>query len=137
MEEIKNTLSKLVQDVIDGNESSLTTYAEMNMLKKHIEKCMEEIKEEAQKEADSFNEKTFVFKGFEFTKTEGKRMYDFKNVQKWVETKSKLSEIEELAKQSANNYAKLKTMLVTEDGEVVEPCVITYSKPSISVKLKK
>ena len=131
---IKEQLSNTVQEVIDGNFDPLEAYAQLKSLDKHLKECLSAIENDVQSEAQKYDGKTFKHKDFTFTKTEGRAIFDFKNVQQWTKVKEQLSEIEELAKASARNYQQFKAALVTEDGEVIEPCVIKYSKPSISVK---
>jgi hypothetical protein len=131
---IKEQLSNTVQEVLDGNFDPLDAYAQLKSLDKYLKECLNVIEPDVQAEAQKYNEKTFKHKDFTFTKTEGRAIYDFKNVDQWTKTKEKLSEIEELAKASARNYQQFKAALVTEDGEVIEPCIIKYSKPSISVR---
>lgn len=133
MELSKHQISEAVQLVIDGHADPLEVYAALKELEKHIDKAKTEIEGAVQAEAAKFNSKTFEHKGFQFTKTEGRAMYSFKNVGKWVHYQKALKDIEEKSKAAAMNN-KLGAMMVTEDGEVIEACEITYSKPSISIR---
>jgi len=133
MELSKHQISEAVQSVIDGYADPLEVYALLKDLEQHISKAKSEIESAAQQEAAKFEGKTFKHKGFQFTKTEGRAMYNYKNVGKWVHYQSALKEIEEKSKAAALNN-KLGAMMVTEDGEVIEPCEITYSKPSLTIK---
>ena len=137
MNNIQQQLSATIQGVIDGDVNPLEVYGNLKMLEKHLKKCIDEIKEEVFCEADKWNDKTFEESGFKFTKTDGRAMYDFKGLPIWEQKKSEIKEIEAMAKASAQNQMKFKTALVTEDGEVIEPCKITYTSPSIAVSISK
>jgi hypothetical protein len=135
MEAIKLQLSTAVQSVVDGEQDPLEVLALIVDLEKHVKKCKEKIESDAINEAVKF-EKTFKHKGFEFTYCEGRRTYDFKHIQEWVDADKKKKEIEEKAKQAA--YMKEKNILgVTGDGEVIEPCVVKSSKPFLTIKQDK
>lgn len=133
MELSKSQISELVQNVIDGLQDPLEAYALIKDLSAHLDKAKSEIESAAFEEAAKWTEKTFKHKGFQFTKTEGRATYNFKNVGKWVHYQKALKEIEELSKTAALN-SKVGAMMITDDGEVIEPCIVTYSKPSISIK---
>lgn len=135
MYNIKQQLSATVQGVIDGEISSLEAYGNLKILEKYLGNCIDEIKEATFLEADRFADKTFTEAGFKFTKTDGKANYNFKGLPVWEQKKVELKQLEAMAKASAQNQLKFKTALVTEDGEVIEPCKITYSSPSISVSV--
>lgn len=137
MEEIIKQIEEITNNAIDGNNDILTSYGNLKVISKYLSDCISKIDEFVIKEASKYPEKTFEHQGFKFTKTDGRTLYNFKSVQKWNEINIKLKEVEELAKASANNYQKFKTQLVTDDGEVIEPAEITFSKPSLSVVLKK
>tara|TARA_R110000772_G_scaffold137266_1_gene246139 strand:+ start:604 stop:1017 length:414 start_codon:yes stop_codon:yes gene_type:complete len=137
MYNIEQQLSATVQGVIDGEVSSLEAYGNLKMLEKYLANCIDEIKEATFLEADRFADKTFLEAGFKFTKTDGKANYNFKGLSHWEQKKAELKEMEAMAKASAQNQLKFKTALVTEDGEVIEPCKISYSSPSISVSVNK
>jgi hypothetical protein len=137
MNNIEQQLSASVQSVIDGEINPLEVYGNLKMLEKHLAKCIDEIKECVFIEADKWSDKTFEDAGFKFTKTDGRALYDFKGLSMWEKTKSELKKIEDMAKASAQNQLKFKTALVTEDGEVIEPCKITYTSPSVSVSISK
>lgn len=136
MELSKTQISEAVQSVIDGYANPLEVFALLKDLEQYIAKAKEQIESAAQIEAAKFEGKTFQSSGFQFTKVEGRAMYSYKNVGKWVHYQKALKEIEELSKAAAMNN-KLGAMMVTDEGEVIEACQITYSKPSLSVKSLK
>jgi hypothetical protein len=134
MEMIHTQISEAVQQVLDGHANPLHVYAELKQLVKHAGTCLSEIELEAMIEADKFGGKTFEDNGFKFTKTDGRAMYNFKHIAAWSEIDERKKEIEKTAKLAAQN-AKLN--MVDDDGEIIEPAQITYTKPSLSVSISK
>lgn len=129
---IEQQLSEAVQQVVDGYADPLEVFAYLKEVENHLKKCKEEIEEIVFIEAEKYEGKTFEHKGFKFTKTDGRAIYDFKHLSKWNELKEKLKEIEDKSKAAAKNV-KIGAQMVTDDGEIIEPCIIKYSKPSISI----
>jgi hypothetical protein len=136
MELLRQQISEAVQGVVDGYADPLEVWVELKKVEQVLDSAKKEIEGAVIKTADNFESKTFEYKGVIFTKNDGRAMYDFKNCSQWVKIKEQLKEIEDKAKASASNYAKFKSHLITEDGEVVEPCIVSYSKPSITIKFK-
>jgi hypothetical protein len=126
--------SEWVQQVIDGNEPALPCYGELLEVKSYIEKCILAIKDHAISEADNFDEKTFQFNGFKFTKVEGKRIYKFDHIKEWIDRRDNLKTFELMAKSAADKYGKGVTM-VDDDGQVIEPAIVEYSKVGLSAKI--
>ena len=52
----------------------------------------------------------------------------------WVAMKEEMKSFEERAKAASKNV-QIGAQMVTEDVEVIDPAIVTYSKPSLSVKL--
>ena len=57
-------------------------------------------------------------------------MYSFKHIESWNNIKEELSKVEEEAKKAAG----IAGTYVTDDGEVVDPARVTFTKPSLSIK---
>jgi beta-N-acetylglucosaminidase len=134
MNQVNQILSEAVEQVINGMADPLEVFAYLKEVEKHLAKCKEEIENDVFTEADRYGDKTFEHKGFKFTKTDGRATYDFKDIEQWNKQKEILKDIEEKSKAAAKNN---KITMVTEDGEVIQPCLIKYSKPSISVSYVK
>jgi phage/plasmid primase-like uncharacterized protein len=130
-------LSAAVQSAINGETSALEVFAllktEEKKMQDFFDKAKEQIEEAAHKEALKYNAKTFEFNGYKVTQTEGRRMYNFKGIPMWEKVKEDLTKIETLSKMAADSYQKFgKAQIVTDDGEIVPPCEITFTKPSLS-----
>ena len=134
MNQVNQILSEAVEQVINGMADPLEVFAYLKEVEKHLAKCKEEIENDVFAEADRYGDKTFEHKGFKFTKNDGRATYDFKDIEQWNRQKAILKDIEEKSKAAAKNN---KITMVTEDGEVIQPCLIKYSKPSISVSYVK
>jgi inorganic pyrophosphatase/exopolyphosphatase len=138
----KEQISTAVQSVIDGIANPLEVLALIKEYEKEVTEIVklakEQIEEAAYKEALKYNAKTFEFNGYKVTQTEGRRMYNFKGIPLWEKAKEDLTKIETLSKMAADSYQKFgKAQIVTDDGEIVPPCEITFTNPSLSfTKLK-
>jgi serine/threonine-protein kinase RIO1 len=127
--------SELVNAVIEGETDPLEAYGELMEVKSFIDYCVKEVKDVAVSEAENFEGKQFVHKGYKFQRVDGRRMYKFDHIKTWNETHKRIKEIEALAKSAADKYNK-NTQLITDDGEVVEPAIVKFTSPSLSVKRK-
>jgi hypothetical protein len=133
MKEFKLNIAEAVQGVVDGTADPIEVYANLNDLAKFIDAAKAEIFDNVLNEAQKFESKTFQYKGFEVQVSEGRKMYDFKHIPQWSEAQHQLKEIEERAKAAALNVNK-GFITATNDGEEVQPCIIKFSKPSLTIK---
>lgn len=131
---IKESLSQSVQEVLDGNADPLEVWAALKDIEKHLEKCKAEVERAAMEEANKYPDKTFQYKGMTFTRIEGRANYKFDHLPMWVAMKEEMKSFEERAKAASKNV-QIGAQMVTEDGEVIYPAIVTYSKSSLSVKL--
>lgn len=131
MNSYKIGLSETTQQVLDGEFDPLEAYALMKDLKQHLDSCINQVFEIALVEADKFEGKQFQYKGINFEKRDGRANYNFKGISQWSEAYKKLKRIEEIAKASAKNGS---ISVDPDTGEQIDPCKITYSKPSLVVK---
>lgn len=122
-------ISQLVQDAIDGNESALKAYAILKRHAKDVVNAIKEIEDAAMSEADHYGEKKFTDHGHTFELRDGSRRHSFKHLDHWVEKNAELKAIETLAKQAATANATM----VDDNGEIITPAQVTYTKPSIIV----
>ena len=122
-------ISQLVQDAIDGNESALKAYAILKSHAKDVANALKEIEDAAMMETDNYSEKKFNEYGFTFELRDGSRRHSFKHLDHWVVKNAELKAIETLAKQAATANATM----VDENGEIITPAQVTYTKPSIIV----
>ena len=126
---IEDYITGMTQGVIDGEQDPLVAIAELKSMAAIIKKAITEIEPVAIDEASKYG-KTFDYMGFRFTQTDGRRMYSFKYIESWNNIKEELSKVEEEAKKAAG----IAGTYVTDDGEVVDPARVTFTKPSLSIK---
>jgi len=122
-------ISQLVQDVIDGNENPLVAFAVLKTHAKELATAIKEIEDVAMTEASHYGEKKFTDHGHTFELRDGSRRHSFKHLDHWVEKNAELKAIETLAKQAATANATM----VDDNGEIITPAQVTYTKPSIIV----
>jgi hypothetical protein len=123
---------QLVQDVIEGKESP---YKALFILKKEY-KLLKEMIEVV--EIEGFNQceyedGTFNKDGFEITKRNGSRRFDFSNCNSYRIANDNLKEIKNDLKASYSANEK-GLQLINEDAEVVELPIVTYGKDSLLIK---
>jgi len=128
---MKDQINKAVAEVLEGVADPLEVYAFLYDLEKYISEAKKSVQEYAIHEAEKFGQKTFEHKGLKFTRNEGRKIYDFKRINKWVDLRSQLDEVERLAKQAATSTATL----VDEHGEIIEPAIVKFSSASLIVKI--
>lgn len=125
----------LIQEVEDGYGDPLALYAELKYLANFFADAAKQIETLAIDAASRYNDKTFQYQGFQFTRKEGSTLYSFANVPQWVALKEQMQRIEELAKQAAKTSILTGGgHVVTEDGEVIEPAESKTGKSSLSIK---
>lgn len=134
MTSIKETLSELVQQVVDGNCDPLEAYIHVKDLEKHLSECIKQVEPIAYQEADKWKEKTFTYKGAEIQKKNAAGRYDYSTVSLWKQADERKKKIEELSKTAYKGGA---TIVDEESGEVVEPCSYTEGKAIISIRILK
>ena len=134
---IKETLSSLVQDVIDGNENPLKAFAILKEVEKHTKKCLAQINADVLNEANKYDEKTFSDAGYTFEKRNGSARYDFSNIEQHAAIKSDLKALEEKCKQAYRSWQKGITAVDEETGEVIPQPKVTYSSDVLILKSNK
>lgn len=123
---------QLSVNVADGNGDALDALAELRAVMGAADDAMKVVGPLAVQQAERYPEKTFEHHGLTFQRTDGKRAFKYDHLKPWADAKKALAEIEERAKNAALQMEK-KMVLASDDGEVYEPAIITYGKPSISI----
>ena len=131
MNNIKEQLSGITQQVLDGLEDPLKFYAEFKMLEKHLKDCIGQIEDGAMNEFTKYGEKQVNAFGFQMSFKNGSKRYDFKHIKKWNFMKQEMKQFEEKLINKLEN-----TDGFSEDtGEVYEDLPKkTHSKDSIIIK---
>lgn len=117
---VKDVISSVRENVLEGNASALESFARLKHLAEHLASAMEDIKQDAITEAKKYEHGRVVF-GYSVTinQNAGAR-WDYKHIPEWATQSEKLKQIEDCAKAGYRNLEKIGTS-VTDDGEVVVP----------------
>lgn len=116
-----------------GTTNALDGLAEMRAVIAAAQDALKVIDPMAIAEAEKYHEKTFEHGGLTFTRTDGKRAFKYDHLKEWAEAKKALTSIEERAKNAALQAEK-QLIVAGEDGEVLEAAIVTYGKPSLSIR---
>jgi hypothetical protein len=122
----------IVKRARSGDTNPLTAFAELRAMSGAVADALKEIDALAIAEAEKYHEKSFVHAGLKFTRTDGKRMFRLDHLRQWADAKKALADIEDRAKNAALQ-AERGLNAVTDQGEVFEPAIVTYGKPSLSI----
>jgi len=99
------------------------------------EQELKEIKEFEHENLENYNEGTY--KGFEFKVVNGRKTYDFSEIEEHAKAIKNVKEIEKTAKTAFDMYQTTGQRPITEDGEILELPKINYGKSYLKVtKLK-
>jgi len=134
IESMIRQIGAMAQDVEDGNESPFEALANLKNLESNLKEALKFIMEFAVHEGSKY-EKTFIQGDHQFTYMNGRRTFNFKNLQEWSDKKAELKLIEDKYKTAWQQKESRGILSVSEDGEVLELPEVTYSKDVLSVKL--
>ena len=126
-------LSKLVTNVEEEIESPFEALTYFKTLESFIKDAQKQVMEVALHES-RYEDKTFSKGDHQFTKMNGRTIWNFKKLKDWTETKSHLKVIEDKYKTAFRNSQNGLT-LVTSDGEVLELPEVSYTKDTLSIKM--
>ena len=122
-----------VRGVQEGGETALDGLAEMRAVIGAAQDALKVIDPLAITEAERYHEKTFTYHGLTFTRTDGRRAFKFDHLKEWADASKALKAIEERAKNAALQGEKGLLVATVDDGEVFEPAIVTYGKPSLTI----
>lgn len=123
----------LIAPLLSGYCDPLTMMSKIAHLQKVCDIATEKIKELAINERLKF-EKSPTINGVEFGYMSGKSNYDFSNSQIIVDAENRLKSLKEIAKALTKN--KQPMAIDAENGEVISPAIVKYSKDSLTIKIK-
>lgn len=136
LHDIIHYCEQTAEGAASGREDVLSHFSEMRAIIAAATDALKAIEPLAIEEAEKYPGKTFEHGGLTFTRTEGRRAFKFDHLKEWADAKHTLSTIEERAKNAALQMEK-KLVLASDEGEVFEPAIITYGKPSLSISKVK
>lgn len=127
------TISKLVQSVIDGQESPLLAYAILKEESDYVKSCIEEIKGAVDIEKDKYQEKKFTHAGYSFEKRSGGFSFSYDHIEEYARAKGKVKDLEQKYKRAYANY-KENILSVDDNGEEVVLPIAKARADSLMVK---
>jgi hypothetical protein len=132
---IQNQIDLVIRNVDLGFTNSLEAFAVFKELEKRFNEAKKQIDELAYNESEKYD-KTFKIGTYQFTRVEGRKQFDFKNIDEWKVAKENLVQIENKYKSVYENQKNNISSLNEQTGEVLEVPIVTFSKSSLSVKNK-
>ena len=134
--EPQKQISNIVNFVNNGSINPLEAKLVFSEIKKTLEKAEKDIAETLIDFAETNELDKFPYKldGYEVSMQEGSGRYDFSHITEIQQLENQLKELKEQHKEAHKKHLKGQ-MLVTSDGEVVEPAAFkSYGK---QVRFKK
>ena len=125
-------LTKIVQDVIEGNESPYKALYDLKQQLATLKSAIEVVEVEAFNQAE-YEDKTFEKDGFKIEKRNGAKRWNFKGCKTYQIAKDNLSEIEDELKANYKLWEMGKSS-VDEFGEIGDVPQVTYNKDSMIIK---
>ena len=126
---------ELRDSVLSAEADALSAYITLKEFEKDLALIVKQVQPLALEEAKSYDETSFDAFGAKVTVKKGAGRWSFKHIPQWEKAKETLKEVEEKAKSAYNN--KGFGMIVSDDGEVIEPANYTEGEEQISVTIKK
>ncbi len=146
---ILSFLDMVVSNVKEGWVNPLLAFSEMENIKKKLDNCAKEIKEDAINEAQQYG-KTFDFNGFVIENFNGRKTFDYSQCQEIVELEAKLKARKEFYKKAkiaadAGGWNEIETLpdgstrqvFQDENNELLVAPSIKYSAEYITLKQSK
>lgn len=125
---------ELAHQVAEGNKNPLDAYVELKILLSEVQDALSSIEPLAIEERIKYGKENLVRRGFLIEYSDGTPRYSYKHYGAWAEASESVKKIEEMMKQSA----KLgKTIVDDGTGEIIEPAVVTYTKPFLRLTFQK
>jgi len=132
---IQNQINLVIRNVDLGFTNSLEAFAVFRELEKCFNEAKKQIDELAYNESEKYD-KTFKIGSYQFTRVEGRKQFDFKNIDEWKVAKENIVQIEAKYKSVYENNKNGISSLNEQTGEVLQTPIVTFSKSSLSVKNK-
>jgi hypothetical protein len=132
---IQNQIDLVIRNVDLGFTSSLEAFAVFKELEKRFNDAKKQIDTLAYNESEKYD-KTFKIGNYQFTRTDGRKQFDFKHIEEWKIAKYNLAEIESKYKSVYENQQKGLSSFNESTGEVLDVPIVTFSKSSLAVKNK-
>jgi hypothetical protein len=119
----------------EGESDVLLDLATLKQMEKVLESARKRVEEIALEELDRSGEKSYAHHGYIFTRTNGRRNWDYSGCPSHFEAKEKLKSIESNLQANYRFMESNGAMSVnSETGEIGEIPKVTFSKDYVTVK---
>lgn len=136
VELIQNKIDSMSIMVENGITNPLKTYIEFKEIAEYLSDRIEMIKPMAIKEAEKYKGDPNGYCGYVVDVREMGGKYDYSNIEQIVKLKEQIKELEK-ASQNAYKISSHGGMVITGDGEEVQPAIYKPGTISIALKVKK
>jgi hypothetical protein len=134
--EILNLIDSACQLAENGDICPLETFIQFKEISDYLSDRIDIVKPMALKEATKYKGDENGYCGYLVDVREMGGKYDYSNIEAIVKLKEQIKELEK-ASQNAYKISLTKGMVVTGDGEEVQPAIYKPGTVSIALKLKK
>jgi len=127
---------QLVEQAKEGETDVMEAYGKLKTFADSILEAADSIKQLALDEAlkDRIEQDKISRFGYTFSYVKPRSMYNYSGISTWRDAENERKRIEEISKTAAKQNVEIMDL---ETGEIIPPCIITYSKEGLSVKLDK
>lgn len=136
IENLKTQIDDLWQIAENGDICPLDTYISFKELADFLSDQIDALKPIALKEAEKYKGDPNGYCGYIIDVREMGGKYDYSNIEQIVKLKEQIKELEKASQNAYKIWAK-GGMVVTGDGEEVQPAIYKPGTVSIALKLKK
>ena len=130
---VESTINNIIQAVEIGQVNPIDAFVVFKELEKKFNEAKKKIDSLALEEAEKYG-KSFERNNKKFTLVEGKKTFNFSDIEEWKIAKKNLKEIEEKYKGVWLTNKKGISALNEQTGEILKCPSVTISKSSIIVK---
>ena len=123
---------KLVEDTEEGNEDPFKAMAILKELESDIKKSIKQIQPIVVEEAAKYD-KTFEHKGLKIEQRVGRRVWNFKGVEEWVNYDNFKKQCEDRLKAAYSAHEKGMNM-ADEEGEIIPLPECTFAADVVVIK---
>jgi len=124
---------EIANQVLNGEQDALIAYAELKAAEKSLKAVLAQIEPLALEEAAKYG-KSFELYGHKFEQRNGAIRYTFSHLPQWQAADNAKKLVEQQSKQ-ALKAMQIGNTIIDEDGVVIQPPKVSYTKDSLIVKI--
>ena len=129
--------NKLAESVENGDSDSMITLSRLSAVEKAIKECKDKVYQTALTDAEKYPEKSFTYEGLTVEKRNGRKIYNFKEIEEWNDIKSQLTKKEIMYKAAFDAWQKGLKVFDEETGEEIPIPIVTTTRDVLVIKESK